>query len=89
VEHLIRYLSWTFVFGAIATLLYTSFKPFWHDLLDGEFPPDQIQGTMMESADSAATVRPEDPAGDIPVAEIPTCTENQAEIEGVCVARNP
>lgn len=89
VEHIIRYMSWTFVFGAVATLLYTSFKPFWHELLAGEFPPEQIQGTMIESRDSSAPERPESRPDEVSRADAPTCTENQAATEEICVAQNP
>lgn len=44
-EQLIRILSWTFVFGAIATLLYTNFKPAWKELLDSDVPVERVQGS--------------------------------------------
>jgi hypothetical protein len=81
VEHVIRTLSWTFVFGAVATLLYTSFKPFWHDLLAAEFPPEQIQGTMLESRDTDPDVEGE-PKSEVQVAEAAACAENLPTDEG-------
>jgi hypothetical protein len=45
VEHLIRFMSWTFVFGALATLLYTNFKPALKELLDTEIAVESVQGS--------------------------------------------
>lgn len=42
-----RTLSWTFVFGAIAALAYTSFKPAWNDLLGGDMTEAQVRGTLI------------------------------------------
>lgn len=75
-EHLIRYLSWTFVFGAIATLLYTSFKPFWNELLTGQIPPEQIQGAMVEDREATPDAKRE-PGPDRQVAEAAACSEDR------------
>jgi hypothetical protein len=77
VEHLTRYLSWTFVFGAVATLLYTSFKPYWTELLTGEFPPEQIQGAMIEDRETAQDANAE-PVPEVQVAEATACPENRS-----------
>jgi hypothetical protein len=42
-----RTLSWTFVFGAIAALAYTSFKPEWGELLGGDVTEEQVRGTLI------------------------------------------
>lgn len=76
------------MFGAIATLLYTSFKPFWSELLSGEFPPDQVQGTMLESSEDqepgALEGRPESQ-----VAELMACAENRVSADDRCVPQTP
>jgi hypothetical protein len=80
VEHVIRTLSWTFVFGAVATLLYTSFKPFWHDLLAAEFPQERIRGAMIEIREVEPEVESE-PVAEVKVAEAVACAENPAADE--------
>lgn len=47
-EHLTRLLSWSFVFGAIATLLYTNFKPALSELLTAEVPVESVQGAAAD-----------------------------------------
>lgn len=55
VEQLTRILSWTFVFGAIATLLYTNFKPAWKELLDSDVPVESVQGSATGRDEAGAT----------------------------------
>ena len=86
-EHLTRYLSWAFVFGAVATLLYTSFKPFWSELLSGEYPPDQISGAMIEASDVPESTDQE-PLTDVQVAEALACAENRLS-DDVCPKQAP
>ena len=64
------------MFGAVATLLYTSFKPFWGELLSGEFPPDQVTGAMIEAGDAPQAVEGE-PLPEVQVAEAMACPENR------------
>ena len=87
VEHLTRTLSWTFVFGAVATLLYTSFKPYWNELLSGEFPPDQVQGAMIEAKEPAPDATGER-VNDRQLAEAATCPENSVS-DDRCLAQTP
>lgn len=60
-EHLTRTLSWTFVFGAIAALVYTSFKPAWTELAGGDISEAQLRGTLIakdEQAERKESPRP-------------------------------
>lgn len=81
-EQLIRTLSWTFVFGAIATLLYTSFKPFWNEMLSVEIPPDRIQGTMIDAREASP-----DPDSES-VAEAAGCAGNR-DADDRCPTKSP
>ena len=64
------------MFGAIATLLYTSFKPFWNELLSVEIPPERIQGTMIEAREASPDPDSASVAG-VALAETATCAENR------------
>ncbi len=89
VEHLTRYLSWAFVFGAVATLLYTSFKPFWSELLSGEFPPDQMTGAMIEAGEPSADAdADQEPVPDLQMAEAIPCPESRMS-DDVCPKQAP
>ena len=72
------------MFGATATLVYSSFKPFWNDLLSGEIPPEQIQGTMIDSPEASSEAAVENPGH---VSEAATCGESRAA-DKRCVAQN-
>jgi hypothetical protein len=55
VEHLTRTISWTFVFGAIAALAYTNFKPAFSEFAGAEVMEEQVRGTMMAKEAKPAT----------------------------------
>ena len=75
------------MFGAVATLLYTSFKPYWHELLTGEFPPEQIQGAMIEAKEPAPDATSER-VNDRQLAETATCPDNKVSDER-CLVQTP
>ncbi len=59
-ENIIRVVSWTVVLGAVAALVYTSFKPFWKELASFDVPEDKVRGTIIarDQAQDAEPVRP-------------------------------
>ena len=64
-----RTLSWTFVFGAIAALAYTSFKPEWGELIGGDVTEEQLRGTLIAKDSEPAKEEAPRPT---PVARAPT-----------------
>ena len=75
------------MFGAVATLLYTSFKPFWSELLFGEFPQDQLSGAMIEAGESPASEEL-DPLPEVRVAEAAACPDKRTA-DDVCPKQAP
>ena len=75
--------SWAFVFGALATLLFTSLRPVWKDISGVEIGIEQVQGTM-------ADVETTEPPVDTPVTAKTDCVESPtAEVPATCGERRP
>ncbi|MEM1412577.1 MAG: hypothetical protein AAGH19_09485 [Pseudomonadota bacterium] len=82
-ETLARLTSWAFVFGALATLVFTSMRPVWKDIMGMEVSVEQVQGTVGDAklTDATAAV-PVPPQGD--------CDPNAASAHaGACLERTP
>ncbi len=47
-----RVVSWTVVFGAVAALVYTGFKPFWKELAWADVPVEQVSGAVTATGDT-------------------------------------
>lgn len=84
-EHFTRFLSWTFVFGALAALAFTSFRPLWKDVASIEINPEQVQGTVS----AAPGQRPA--SGDEQQERIALrdCNAGESPATEGCIDRNP
>jgi len=52
-----RLASWTVVFGAVAALVYSHFKPFFQNLEWPDVDPDQSRGALVAPASEPAPLR--------------------------------
>ena len=78
-ETFTRLLSWAFVFGALATLLTTSLRPVWKDLMAVDVNVEQVQGSSSLPAPIDSQDRPLTAHRDCPDTVVDTAPEGCPE----------